>query len=433
MLLPDSKEALPASPAPEEADLDRVESCGIKRVCFRVMEDEQEDSGHDTMSYRDSYSECNSNRDSVLSYTSMWSNSSYLGSDEMGSGDELPCDMRIPLEKQDKLHGCLEHLFNQVDSISSLLKGPVMTKASEDTRHFPTDCSQPELLQHTEDWTSRCRCVIHTNIQQDPWNLPHSIRALVQSVQHSVDGGSALSHPGAECAALCGRWVSSGLGLEVREPWCRVCSALWTGLGFGVRSPGAECAALCGRDELCEQAPGSDELCEQAPGSDELCEQAPGSDELCEQAPGSDELCEQAQYHHLQLQRDVIFCQSLVAVLCSLSAQLLAALDLRFNSTGEYEDDPQEASRKWLEQISTIGVLLSFQSLLSPHLKQERAMLEDTKAALLDLDRVTVCFGQLEDDCLVATDRSTVGTDMGCMEFEAKRHPETPPSLKPPL
>lgn len=31
-------------------------------------------------------------------------------------GDELPCDMRIPSDKQDKLHGCLEHLFNQVSS-----------------------------------------------------------------------------------------------------------------------------------------------------------------------------------------------------------------------------------------------------------------------------------------------------------------------------
>lgn len=33
-------------------------------------------------------SECNSNRDSVLSYTSVRSNSSYLGSDEMGSGEQ---------------------------------------------------------------------------------------------------------------------------------------------------------------------------------------------------------------------------------------------------------------------------------------------------------------------------------------------------------
>lgn len=35
------------------------------------------------------YSECNSNRDSVLSYTSVRSNSSYLGSDEMGSGKRV--------------------------------------------------------------------------------------------------------------------------------------------------------------------------------------------------------------------------------------------------------------------------------------------------------------------------------------------------------
>ncbi|KAG9352992.1 hypothetical protein JZ751_017568 [Albula glossodonta] len=111
---PTSEETPPTSLVSEEADLDKSEQGGIKRVCFKVSEEDQEDSGHDTMSYRDSYSECNSNRDSVLSYTSVRSNSSYLGSDEMGSGDELPCDMRISLDKQDKLHGCLEHLFNQV-------------------------------------------------------------------------------------------------------------------------------------------------------------------------------------------------------------------------------------------------------------------------------------------------------------------------------
>lgn len=107
-------------------------------------------------------------------------------------GDELPCDMRIPSDKQDKLHGCLEHLFNQVgslsqpwpdleffpspqlrsqepgqgpevigssllegpegqtnpglpvaqvDSIHTLLKGPVMSRAFEETKHFPMDHS----------------------------------------------------------------------------------------------------------------------------------------------------------------------------------------------------------------------------------------------------------------------------------------------------
>ncbi|XP_027477691.1 phosphatidylinositol 3,4,5-trisphosphate-dependent Rac exchanger 1 protein isoform X3 [Zalophus californianus] len=69
----------------EESEMDRADHGGIKKVCFKVSEEDQEDSGHDTMSYRDSYSECNSNRDSVLSYTSVRSNSSYLGSDEMGS------------------------------------------------------------------------------------------------------------------------------------------------------------------------------------------------------------------------------------------------------------------------------------------------------------------------------------------------------------
>ncbi|MBZ3872001.1 Phosphatidylinositol 3,4,5-trisphosphate-dependent Rac exchanger 1 protein [Sciurus carolinensis] len=85
-------------------------------------------------------SECNSNRDSILSYTRVRSNSSYLGSDEMGSGctspvgleeqgvcsnnqqwllflqsgDELPSGICILWNKKDKLHGCLEHIFNQV-------------------------------------------------------------------------------------------------------------------------------------------------------------------------------------------------------------------------------------------------------------------------------------------------------------------------------
>lgn len=34
---------------------DKAEQGGIKRVCFKVNEEDQEDSGHDTMSYRDSY------------------------------------------------------------------------------------------------------------------------------------------------------------------------------------------------------------------------------------------------------------------------------------------------------------------------------------------------------------------------------------------
>uniref|UniRef100_A0A3Q3X3A5 Phosphatidylinositol 3,4,5-trisphosphate-dependent Rac exchanger 2 protein n=1 Tax=Mola mola TaxID=94237 RepID=A0A3Q3X3A5_MOLML len=298
---------LSLAPCEDGCDQDKVEQGGIKRVCFKVNEEDQEDSGHDTMSYRDSYSECNSNRDSVLSYTSVRSNSSYLGSDEMGSGDELPCDMRIPSDQQDKLHGCLEHLFNQVDSINSLLKGPVMAKACEETKHFYSDHSQPEFRQ-TEDWTIRCRCIIQKNIQEDPWNLPNSIKTLVESLQRFVDDGK------------------NQLLLALLK--CTDTS--------------------------------------------------------------------------LQLRRDVIFCQAATGALCTLAEQLLVALRSRFNNAGEYQEDGKETSRKWLEQISVIGALLHFQSTLAPHLKEERTMLEDTKAALLDLDKVTVFFRQLEDECLVA-------------------------------
>ncbi|MGH0174446.1 UNVERIFIED_CONTAM: hypothetical protein FKN15_068053 [Acipenser sinensis] len=251
--------------------------------------------------------ECNSNRDSVLSYTSVRSNSSYLGSDEMGSGDELPCDMRIPCDKQDKLHGCLEHLFNQVDSINSLLKGAVMSKAFEETKHFPMDYSLQEF-RHTEDWTMHCRGMIHKNIQEDPWNLPNSIKTLVENLQRFVeDGKNQLLLALLKCTDT-----------------------------------------------------------------------------------------------DLQLRRDGIFCQSLVGAVCTLSEQLLAALNFRYNNSGEYEEESKEVSKKWLEQIAAIGVLLSFQSMLSPHVKEERTMLEDTKTALLDLDKVTVYFRQLEDECLVA-------------------------------
>ncbi|KAK0143831.1 Phosphatidylinositol 3,4,5-trisphosphate-dependent Rac exchanger 1 protein [Merluccius polli] len=299
--------APPVAPCEEGCDQERTEHGGIKRVCFKVVEEDQEDSGHDTMSYRDSYSECNSNRDSVLSYTSVRSNSSYLGSDEMGSGDELPWDMRIPSDKQDKLHGCLEHLFNQVDSINSLLKGPVMTKACEETKHFHPDHSQPEF-RHTEDWTVRCRCVIHKNIQEDPWNLPSSIKTLVDSLQRFVDDGK------------------NQLLLALLK--CTDTS--------------------------------------------------------------------------LQLRRDVIFCQAAGAAVLTLAEQLLAALRLRYNNAGEYQEDSKETSRKWLEQVSVIGVLLHFQSSLAPHLKEECTMLEDTKAALLDLDKLTVFFKRTEDEYLVA-------------------------------
>ena len=58
-----------------------------------------------------------------------------------------------------------------------------------------------------------------------------------------------------------------------------------------------------------------------------------------------------------------------------------------------------------LTTIKTL-FLVPFLSILSLlRQKEERTMLEDTKAALLDLDKVTVFFRQLEDECLVASKR----------------------------
>ncbi|CAH2302933.1 phosphatidylinositol 3,4,5-trisphosphate-dependent Rac exchanger 1 isoform X1 [Pelobates cultripes] len=296
----------PSSMVTEDGDMDKAEHGGIKRVCFMVSEEDQEDSGHDTVSYRDSYSECNSNRDSVLSYTSVRSNSSYLGSDEMGSGDELPCDMRIPSDKQDKLHGCLEHLFNQVDSIIALLKGKVMSRAFEETKHFPMEHSLQEF-QKKEEWTIKCRSMIQISIREDPWNLPNSIKTLVESIQKYVEDGK------------------NQLLLALLK---------------------------CTDTEL-------------------------------------------------QIRRDVIFCQTLVAAICTFTEQLMAALNYRYNNNGEYEESSREASRKWLEQIAVTGVLLNYQSLLSPRVKEERVMLEDIEVTLTDMDKVVFYFKEM-DETLVA-------------------------------
>lgn len=68
----------------------------------------------------------------------------------------------------------------------------------------------------------------------------------------------------------------------------------------------------------------------------------------------------------------MVFSQSLVAAVCSFSEQLLAVLNQVLGS----ESESQEASRRWLEQISSAGLLFHFQSLLSPNL-------------------VSICHGQL--------------------------------------
>uniref|UniRef100_H3AA93 Phosphatidylinositol-3,4,5-trisphosphate dependent Rac exchange factor 2 n=1 Tax=Latimeria chalumnae TaxID=7897 RepID=H3AA93_LATCH len=281
-----------------------------KKVCFNVAGDEQEDSGHDTISNRDSYSDCNSNRNSIASFTSICSShcSSYVHSDEMDSGDEFPLSVQISHDKQDKLHGCLEHLFSQVDSITSLLKGPAVAKAFEQTKYFTSARTLQEFQQEMEPNISYPKR-LRLHIKQDPWNLPSSVRNLSQSITKLVE--------------------------EVKT---RLLLAL----------------------------------------------------------------LEYAADSEIQLRRDMVFCQCLVASVCAFSEQLLAALNQMYNTSKEYEVETQEASKRWLEQIANAGVLLHFQSLLSPNLTDEQTMLEDTLVALFDLEKVTFYFRRADEEPLVA-------------------------------
>ncbi|XP_028825334.1 phosphatidylinositol 3,4,5-trisphosphate-dependent Rac exchanger 2 protein isoform X2 [Denticeps clupeoides] len=272
---------------------------------FRVVRDEQEDSGHDTVSNRDSYSDCTSNRNSIASFASMCSShsSSYVHSDEMDSGDEMTATMWISHNKQKKLHGFLEHLFSQVESISTLLKGSVTARVFEQTKNFTPGRGLQDFLQELEPKVG-CIKRLHLHVRQDPWNLPSSVQDLVLAMTKCVE--------------------------EVKSRLLLV---------------------------------------------------------LLQYADSE-----------VQLRRDVVFSQTLVGVACCFSEQLQAALNQALSTDAE----TQEASRCWLEQISTAGLLLNFQSLLSPNLTDEQAMLEDTQVALMDMEKVTFCFRQFEGDLPVA-------------------------------
>ncbi|KAG2458177.1 PREX2 protein, partial [Polypterus senegalus] len=264
-----------------------------KRVCFNVAGDEQDDSGHDTISNRDSYSDCNSNRNSIASYTSICSShcSSYVHSDEMDSGDELPLNVRISHDKQKKLLGFLEHLVSQVESITGLLKGPAVAKAFEQTKCFTPARGFQEFQQEMEPKVN-CTKKLRLHIKQDPWNLPSSVQNLTQT------------------------------------------------------------------------------------------------------------LAKFAEEH------------------------LLAVLNHTSSVIKEEESETQEANRRWLEQIANAGLLLHFQSLLSPSMADEQAMLEDTLVALIDLEKVTFYFKQSEGEPLVATLESMEGyyyrDNVSVEEFQAQ-------------
>ncbi|KAL3041059.1 hypothetical protein OYC64_011942 [Pagothenia borchgrevinki] len=311
---PSSETRTPESFISAENEGEKGEKNG-KKVCFNVAGDEQEDSGHDTISNRDSYSDCNSNRNSIASFTSICSShcSSYVHSDDMDSGDELPCSVWLSHDKQKKLHSFLEHLFSQVESICSLLRGSVVARAFEQTKCFTPGRGLQEFQQELDPKVN-CTKKLRLHVKQDPWNLPGSVHTLTHTIAKYVE--------------------------EVKT---RLLLVL-------------------------------------------------------------------LQYtdSEIQLRRDMVFCQSLVAAVCAFSEHLLAVLN-QFHSVGlDSEQDPQdqqevqEAGRRWLDQISSAGLMLHFQSLLSPNLTDEQAMLEDCQVALMDLEKVTFYFLQFEGEPLVA-------------------------------
>uniref|UniRef100_A0A8C9YLE2 Phosphatidylinositol 3,4,5-trisphosphate-dependent Rac exchanger 2 protein n=1 Tax=Sander lucioperca TaxID=283035 RepID=A0A8C9YLE2_SANLU len=274
---PASEARTPESYISAESEGEKGERNG-KKVCFNVAGDEQEDSGHDTISNRDSYSDCNSNRNSIASFTSICSShcSSYVHSDEMDSGTQM------------------QH------SGHNMLRGAVVARAFEQTK-----CFTPGRGLHGK---VNCTKKLRLHVKQDPWNLPSSIQTLTQTIAKYVE--------------------------EVKT---RLLLVL-------------------------------------------------------------------LQYtdSEIQLRRDMVFCQSLVAAVCAFSEHLLAVLNQVYYTYVLNYEEAQEASRRWLEQIASAGLLFHFQSLLSPNLTDEQAMLEDTQVALIDLEKVSFYFQQFEGEPLVA-------------------------------
>uniref|UniRef100_A0A671YJ65 Phosphatidylinositol-3,4,5-trisphosphate dependent Rac exchange factor 2 n=1 Tax=Sparus aurata TaxID=8175 RepID=A0A671YJ65_SPAAU len=267
---PATEARTPESYISAESEGEKGERNG-KKVCFNVAGDEQEDSGHDTISNRDSYS--------VLMLTSCI---------HASAGDEMPSSVWLSHEKQKKLHSFLEHLFSQ--AVSTL-------KYRHCANSLCMSVCVPEFQLEMEPKVN-CTKKLRLHVKQDPWNLPSSVQTLTQTIAKYVE--------------------------EVKT---RLLLVL-------------------------------------------------------------------LQYtdSEIQLRRDMVFCQSLVAAVCAFSEHLLAVLN----------QEAQEASRRWLEQIASAGLLFHFQSLLSPNLTDEQAMLEDTQVALIDLEKVTFYFQQFEGEPLVA-------------------------------
>uniref|UniRef100_A0A8C4R2I3 Uncharacterized protein n=1 Tax=Eptatretus burgeri TaxID=7764 RepID=A0A8C4R2I3_EPTBU len=161
-----------------------------RKVSFEVLKEEQEDSGHDTAtSNRDSYSDCCSNRNSVMSFSSLCSSHrcSSILSDDVDSGEDSADNMSLENDKQDKIQGYREQLSNQMDFICQLLKGPIAVKAFDRTERFTPNFTFQDLLEEL-DQSSGCTRM-DMQVAQDSVGLSaafHSLEVLVEGVKKQL-------------------------------------------------------------------------------------------------------------------------------------------------------------------------------------------------------------------------------------------------------
>uniref|UniRef100_A0A8D3C429 Phosphatidylinositol-3,4,5-trisphosphate dependent Rac exchange factor 2 n=1 Tax=Scophthalmus maximus TaxID=52904 RepID=A0A8D3C429_SCOMX len=139
---PASEARTPESYISAESEGEKGERNG-KKVCFNVAGDEQEDSGHDTISNRDSY------RYTIVHVSICGLTLTRCTHD--CAGDEMPSSVWLSHDKQKKLHSFLEHLFSQMD---------------------------PKV---------NCTKKLRLHVKQDPWNLPSSVQTLTQTIAKYVE------------------------------------------------------------------------------------------------------------------------------------------------------------------------------------------------------------------------------------------------------
>uniref|UniRef100_S4RGR7 PDZ domain-containing protein n=1 Tax=Petromyzon marinus TaxID=7757 RepID=S4RGR7_PETMA len=156
-----------------------------RKVSFEVLKEEQEDSGHDTAtSNRDSYSDCPSHRNSVMSLTSYCGSqrcSSLLSDDVDSAGEESPDTLSLAMDRHERLQGCLEHLFAQVETLTKVMGGAVACSAFEKTKHLTPELTFQAFQQEVELSVSVAD-MIQLQVQHDLATLSRNLHTIIHSV-----------------------------------------------------------------------------------------------------------------------------------------------------------------------------------------------------------------------------------------------------------